>query len=146
MVSFSTDVTLAEPIADVSRVAETLRNRVLALVADGDTNLNGAVCAATQLIGQEAARDAEAGDNRLYGIVLLSDGQDTVGAISQTRMFQTCLGTREGEEGTKFFVIGLGEGVDEDLLKRLASDTNGTYFTADPASIGQTYLRISAEQ
>ncbi len=146
LVSFSTNVTLAEPVADVSGVAETLRNRVLGLVADGDTNLNGAVCAATQLLGQEAARDRAAGDNRLYGVVLLSDGMDTVGQISQTRMFQTCLGTGEGVEGTKFFVIGLGEGTDEELLKRLAAETNGTYFTADPASIGQAYLRISAEQ
>jgi Ca-activated chloride channel family protein len=146
LISFSTNVTLAEPVADVSGVAETLRNRVLGLVADGDTNLNGAVCAATQLIGQEAARDRAAGDNRLYGIVLLSDGMDTVGEISQTRMFQTCLRHREGEEGPKIYVIAFGEGTDEELLTRLAAETNGTKFAADPASISQTYLRISAEQ
>jgi hypothetical protein len=115
-------------------------------VADGDTNLNGAVCAATRLIGQEAARDRAAGDNRLYGIVLLSDGMDTVGEISQTRMFQTCLRNREGEDGPKIYVIAFGEGTDEELLTRLAAETNGTKFAADPASISQTYLRISAEQ
>jgi Ca-activated chloride channel family protein len=146
LISFSTNVTLAEPVADVSGVAETLRNRVLGLVADGDTNLNGAVCAATRLIGQEAARDRAAGDNRLYGIVLLSDGMDTVGEISQTRMFQTCLRNREGEDGPKIYVIAFGEGTDEELLTRLAAETNGTKFAADPASISQTYLRISAEQ
>jgi Ca-activated chloride channel family protein len=146
LLTFSTGIDLVAPIADVATTGETTRSRVLGLVAEGDTNLNGAVCRATRMIAEEQARDAAAGDNRLYGIVLLSDGMDTVGEISSTRMFQTCLTAREGREGPKLFVISFGEGTDMETLTRLANESNGALFTADPASIGQAYLRISAEQ
>jgi Ca-activated chloride channel family protein len=146
MISFSTWVTTAVPIQEVAKVGETTAQRVLGLVAEGDTNLNAAVCRATQMIAAEAERDRAAGDNRLYGIVLLSDGMDTVGEISATRMFQTCLKTKEGQEGPKLFVISFGEGTDVETLTRLAAESNGAIFQADPKSIGQAYLRISAEQ
>lgn len=99
------------------------------------------------MIAEEQSQDRAASDNRLYGIVVLSDGEDTVNAISATRMFQTCLGTgNEGEDGPKTFVISFGHDTDVGLLRRLAQVTNGVLFTADPASIDATYLKIPAEQ
>lgn len=78
------------------------------------------------MIAQEQGRDRAAGDNRLYGIVLLSDGKDTANEISETRMFQICLASQvEGEEGPKMFVISFGDETDVTLLKRLAQDPNG---------------------
>jgi Ca-activated chloride channel family protein len=137
--------TLAE-VAPVSQVAERMRGQVLGLTAGGGTNLNGAVCRAARLLADAQARDLAAGDNRLYGIVLLSDGKDTTGEISEGRMFQTCLETGEEAEGPRVFAIAFGEEVDRAVLDRLASETKGAVFGADPASIGTTYLKISAEQ
>lgn len=99
------------------------------------------------MVAEEQAKDRIASDNRLYGIVLLSDGEDTMNQVSETRMFQTCLGTgAEGQDGPKMYVISFGGDTDIELLRRLAQETNGVLFTADPASIDATYLKISAEQ
>lgn len=147
LVTFSNRVHQIAPIAPVKEIGEATTQRVLSLVANGGTNLHGAVCEATRLIAEEQAQDRAQSDNRLYGIVLLSDGDDTENEVSETRMFQTCLGTRaEGNDGPKMFVISFGGDTDVSLLKRLAQETNGVLFTADPASIDATYLKISAEQ
>lgn len=146
LISFNQAITIAEPVGEVSAKSDLLRQRILGLAADGGTNLHGAVCAATRIIGEEAARDRAAGENRLYGIVVLSDGVDTTGEISETRLFQTCLRQREGIESPRLFVISFGKETDVALLTRMAAETNGALFTADPASIGAAYLRISAEQ
>lgn len=144
--TFSTGIVPVEPFAEVSGVSERLRGRVLGLLAHGDTNLYGAVCRATRAIAEEAAKDRSEGENRLYGIILLSDGQDTRGEVTETRLFQTCLQKREGEEGPKIFVVSLGDSTPVEFLTRLAAETNGSVFKAEPSSIGQAYLRISAEQ
>lgn len=146
LVSFSTVITDQVPIAEVADVSEDLKPRIRGLQAEFATNLHGAVCKAIALIDEAAVRDRAAGENRLYGIVLLSDGEDTVGEVTETRMFQSCLAKGEGVEGPKIFVISFGDGADQKLLTRLATETNGAVFTADPKSIGQAYQRISAEQ
>jgi Ca-activated chloride channel family protein len=137
---------LLSGVEPVSSRAETMRSQVLGLAAGGGTALYDAICTATEMLEAERRKDATAGENRLYGVVLLSDGQDTASEISETRMFQTCLGKDEGQDGTRVFAIGFGEGSDMAVLNRLADETNGAVFTADPRSIGATYLKISAEQ
>jgi Ca-activated chloride channel family protein len=144
--TFSSGVQAATPYQPVAQVGEGLQQQVLGLLAGGGTNLYGAVCRAMRDIAAAAARDRGAGENRLYGIVLLSDGMDTAGEVTETRLFQTCLEKREGEEGPKIFVISLGDSTDLAFLNRLAAETNGAVFSAQPTSIGQAYLRISAEQ
>jgi Ca-activated chloride channel homolog len=146
LMTFSGKVIVAAAFEPVAQAAERLQSQVLGLLAGGDTNLYGAVCQATRSLAAAAARDRAAGENRLYGIVLLSDGEDTVGEVTETRLFQTCLQKREGEEGPKVFVISLGDKTDMAFLDRLAAETNGSVFSAEPSSIGQAYLRISAEQ
>jgi len=124
--------------------AEALSQRVLQLVSGGGTNLNGAVCAAAEAMAK--ARKPESAESRLNGIVLLSDGADTAGAISETRMLQTCLPHSAEVDGTKIFAIAFGDGADREALNRIAHQTGGAVFAADPGTIDQTYLRISAEQ
>ncbi len=147
LVTFSNTVDLLQQIAAVKDVGEATTQRVSSLLAEGGTNLHGAICEATRMVAEEQAKDRIASDNRLYGIVLLSDGEDTMNQVSETRMFQTCLGTgAEGQDGPKMYVISFGGDTDIELLRRLAQETNGVLFTADPASIDATYLKISAEQ
>jgi Ca-activated chloride channel family protein len=92
----------------------------------------------------KAEHDAS-GERRLYGIVLLSDGDDTSSDRTENQMLG-CLPSGEDVEGTKIFTIAYGEDADTDLMLRIANRTNGISFTADPGSIDRIYNSISAEQ
>lgn len=146
IISFSDGVRDVMPIETVEAAGDRAAGAILSLYAEGGTNLHGAVCRAAEMMQREQIGDTEAGDARLYGIVLLSDGRNTSGAYSETRMFQECLARGEGEEPVKIFAISFGGDADSPLLERLAQETNGVMFSADPASIGRVYLGISAEQ
>ncbi len=126
-------------------VGEDLSQTLRGLFADGNTPLYDAVCLATEVVdGLKAAHEA-AGERRLYGIVLLSDGDDTSSDLTQNQMFG-CLPSGEDVEGTKIFTIAYGDDADEDLMLRIANRTNGRSFEASPQSIDSIYNSISAEQ
>jgi Ca-activated chloride channel family protein len=138
-------ITLADP-ARVGNVVEGLTERVGSLLANGNTALYQAVCDATEMIADLQQADLEKNETRLYGVVLLSDGEDTVGRTTENQMFATCLPANAEADGVKIFPIAFGAEADEDLLSRLATVTGGRMFTADPDSVGNVYLSISAEQ
>ena len=146
VIVFSDDVTVLAETARVGDVVEGLTQRVNGLIANGSTNLYKAVCDAAANMAAEAEEDAEAGESRLYGIVLLSDGEDTVGGVTENQMFATCLPANPEADGFRIYPIAFGEAADTSVLNRMASTTGGRFFTADPASISNVYLSISAEQ
>jgi Ca-activated chloride channel family protein len=136
---------LAAPVRK-GDVAETLAPRIESLVADGNTALYRALCESVKAMDTLQREDETNGETRLYGIVLLSDGEDTVGDVTENQMFATCLPANAEADGIKVFPIAFGEDADETVLARMATVTGGRMFTADPASIGDVYLSISAEQ
>ncbi len=133
-------------VQPASAVAEGLSQRVRQLVAGGGTNLHGAVCAAASKMNDIKRADQASGENRLYGIILLSDGADTAGEISENKMFQTCLPATLEADGTKVFTIAFGESASKGVLSRIANVSGGATYDASAISIDQTYLKISAEQ
>jgi Ca-activated chloride channel family protein len=138
-------VALSEP-QRVGSVGEGLSGRISSLIADGNTALYSAVCQATDLASALKAEDEAAGETRLYGIVLLSDGEDTMGEPTENQMFVTCLPANAEADGIKVFPIAFGQDAAEDVLARVANATGGRLYTADPGSISNVYLSISAEQ
>ena len=138
-------VTLSEPDT-VRNVVEGLSQRVRTLTAGGSTALYAAVCRAAALAGDLQAEDESQGESRLYGIVLLSDGEDTTGQPTEHQMFTTCLPANAEADGFKIFPIAFGGEANDALLSRLALATGGRLFTADPDSISDVYFTISAEQ
>jgi Ca-activated chloride channel homolog len=147
LIAFNQIVQDLTPISPVADVVEGLKQQVLALPADGGTNLHGAVCQAADLLREEQAKDQAAGENRLYGIVVLSDGRDTTGQYSANQMMATCLAANsEVGEGPRVFVLAFGSDVDGPLMDRLARETGGMRFDAVAGSVGNAYLKISAEQ
>ncbi len=130
----------------VGDVSEDLGKRISSLVADGDTNLYGAVCESVAQMQAVQDADIAAGESRLYGVVLLSDGEDTVGEIRETQMFTTCLPDNVEADGVKIFPIAFGDGADTSVLSKMADATVGRMFTASPESIENVYISISAEQ
>ncbi len=126
-------------------VSEQLAGSVGNLVANGSTSLYDAVCEAVGRIDQLKAEDEADGEKRLYGVVVLSDGEDTASDRSENQMFD-CLPTGEDVTGVKVFTIAFGEDADKDLMTRVANRTNGKSFAGDPESIENIYNSISAEQ
>jgi Ca-activated chloride channel homolog len=126
-------------------VGEQLAQSLNGVFASGNTPLYDAVCAATDKVNQLQAEDEAQNEKRLYGIVLLSDGEDTSSQRSENQMFN-CLPSGESVSGTKVFTIAYGEGAQKDLMLRIANRTNGKTFTGDPESIDTIYNAISAEQ
>ena len=143
---FNDAVSVVSDVQPASAVAEGLSRRVLQLVSGGGTNLHAAVCTAASKMNDIRRADKASGENRLYGIILLSDGADTAGAVSENRMFQTCLPATLEADGTKFFAIAFGDGAGMGVLSRIANVSGGAMFAANAMSIEQTYLKISAEQ
>jgi Ca-activated chloride channel family protein len=146
LMTFDDGVSLLSEPQRVGDVVESLGQRVSSLIADGNTALFDSVCEATFLAEVEQLMDREDGESRLYGIVLLSDGEDTVGVPTENQMFVTCLPANAEADGIKIFPIAFGEDADTDVLSRIATVTGGRMYTADPASISNVYISISAEQ
>jgi Ca-activated chloride channel family protein len=146
VLTFSSDViTLSEPNR-TGEIVEELSPRISTLSASGTTALHAAVCQATALAGELQAEDEAQGEPRLYGVVLLSDGENTAGWQTEDHMFTTCLPAHAEADGVKVFPIAFGTNADKELLSRIASVTAGRMWEADPDSIGDVYLSITAEQ
>ena len=145
VMTFSYDVILLPQGGSAGEVGEDLARTLLGLFAEGNTPLYDAVCEANEFMNQLKAEHDASGERRLYGIVLLSDGDDTSSDRTENQMFG-CLPSGEDVEGTKIFTIGYGEDADTDLMLRIANRTNGLSFTAAPGTIDRIYNSISAEQ
>jgi Ca-activated chloride channel family protein len=146
LLTFDDDVVSLSDPQPVRDVVEGLSSRVMSLIADGNTALFAAVCRATEVATELKEEDQAAGESRLYGVVLLSDGEDTVGEPTENQMFVTCLPTNAEVDGVKIFPIAFGDDAAEDVLARIADVTGGRMYKADPASLSNVYLSISAEQ
>ncbi len=146
VLTFSNSVTVLAAPSLVKQNRETLAPRIANLYADGSTVLFDAVCAATQQMKALQAHDQATGDNRLYAIVLLSDGADTASSASETQMFTTCLPDHAEAEGVKVFPIAFGGEANVSVLQRIAQNSGGRLFTAEPAALDDVYISISAEQ
>ena len=146
LITFNDQVTTISDIELVSTVSESLSQRVLNLASGGGTNLYGSICAAETIIAEARHKDQIAGDSRLYGIVVLSDGADTTGVMSENRMFDTCLPSGPEVEGARLFTIAFGAEANVDVLSRTAQVTGGGMFKADAESVDAAYVKISAEQ
>jgi Ca-activated chloride channel family protein len=142
---FNDSVTELEPAGRAGDVASLLSTAVRQQQAGGGTALHDAVCDAVERIEQLQTGDVASGERRLYGVVLLSDGMNEGSTRSREAMFE-CLPGGEEVEGIKVFTIAYGDGADLVTLQEIAMRTNGKAFTADPATIEQIYLSISAEQ
>ena len=131
------------PVADVATVRDGLSRELRQLESGPSTALNDAICAAVKTTEAVRTQDRDAGERRLYGIAVLTDGMEN--ASRQKDVF-ACLPTGEDVEGVKVFTIAYGKDADAKLLKQIAERTNGKTFSGDPSTIEQVYLAISAEQ
>ena len=145
-VIFNDAVVELEPAGRVGDVTESLAGILSGIFAEGNTALHDAVCIAVKSIESQKDLDNAAGERRLYGIVLLSDGKDTNSSRTQSEMLYSCVPDSEDAAGIKIFTIAYGDDADVDLLTRIANRSNGQSYTGDPATIDDVFERISFEQ
>ena len=143
--SFNTTIRQVGPSGTVGQLAQELGAVVTRIRATSDTRLHDAVCQALDEANDAQVASELAGERRLYGVVLLSDGHDTASNRSEAQMFN-CLPSGETAEGVKIFTIAYGDNADEELLERIAVRTNGRFYTGDPENIEEVYRSISFEQ
>lgn len=121
------------PLALTSDTAR-LATAIEAMVATGNTALFAGTVRASEL--------AAAAPQPRRVVVLLSDGEDFGSASGGITREQALAAAQSA--GVPFFVVGLGQEVDQQFLTSLASTTNGQYFAAtDPAQLSGLYARIS---
>jgi len=110
---------------DVSK-PETLtaiRDYINGLNADGNTAIYSAQSEAYQLATQDYAKEPD----RVYSIVLMSDGENNSG-ISQNEFFND-FKKMKGAESIRTFTILFGE-ADQKSMQRIADGTGGRLFDA----------------
>jgi Ca-activated chloride channel family protein len=143
--TFNDAVRELRPSGRAGDAGEALAQALRRASAYGSTALYDAVCQAVVLAERLQAEDERAGEQRLYGIVVLSDGMDTASQRDKQGMY-ACLPSGEDVEGIKVFTIAYGENADEAVLDEIAARTNGKAFTGEPETIEEVYLAISFEQ
>jgi len=143
---FNDNVVELQPAGRVGDVVESLTGILSGLYAEGGTALHDAVCRAVGTLESQRGVDEAAGERRIYGIVLLSDGKDTNSSRTQSEMLHSCVPDSEEAAGIKIFTIAYGDDADQELLTRVANRSNGLSYTGDPETIADVFERISFEQ
>jgi Ca-activated chloride channel homolog len=146
VMTFDSEVIQLQPAGLSGNVSESLVQTLRGIYARGNTALYDAVCDAMQQANALKEQHEADADNRLYGVVLLSDGANTAGRISKAQMMATCLPSGEDAQGIKLFAIAYGDQADTEVLQQIANHTNGRLYSGDPATIERIYNNISAEQ
>jgi Ca-activated chloride channel family protein len=145
VMTFASYVIELSNVGTVGQVGEQLRSSLRGLYAEGATALHEAVIQAVDRIEGLKAEDETAGERRLYGIVLLSDGKnETEGGPSQNDMLSRLPSGTEAS-GVKIYTIAYGDDADMDVLTTLANRTNGKQFSGDVEDIEAVYFLISSE-
>ena len=112
--------------------ARALQSAIDGLRAQGGTNLYDGLRSAYDLA---AARLDPLREPR---VVLLSDGEPTVGLASSTRIVE--LARSYAEQGIALTTIGLGAAFDPQLMRTLAEAGAGTfYFVEDPDAVREVF-------
>lgn len=139
VVAFGTKVTpfRPAPVAAAPAMVQAAREFVDNLIAEGETNISGALVAA--MVGQPAA-----GRSRL--VFFLTDGVPTAGELVPGKILEAV--QRANTSGAQVFVFGVGHDVNAHLLDKLAEQTHGSSEYVTPqeeidAKVATLYDRLA---
>jgi Ca-activated chloride channel family protein len=136
---FSARPRLVVPLAPFGSNRDRLRSAVGQITPDADTALFQATAASIDLVKKRADT------SRINAVVLLTDGQDTAGGVSEGQVLQRLQQEGRAETGAvRLYTIAYGADADKGLLERFASATGGKPFVGDTSNIDSVYLSISS--
>jgi VWFA-related protein len=122
--TFSTSTSLVQDFT-TDRAAVT--RGIDKIAALGDTAIYDAIATAVQRLRSQSGRRV---------IVLETDGDDNSSKVTvDTAILQA------QDAGVSIFVVGVGDGIDDRILKRIAQDTGGAYRAVQTASDLATALQ-----
>jgi Ca-activated chloride channel homolog len=145
VIAFSSAINELNTLGRVGDVREELAQRMAGLYAQGNTALHQVVITALDRMDEIQAQDVANGENRLYGIVLLTDGKNEIAGGPSEADLLSKLPAGDQPGGVKLFTISYGADANKDLMKTLANRTNGKMFEGTPQNIRSVYLAISSE-
>ena len=124
-----------------SEIGEQLQIDIRSTTARGGTALYDAVAHAYRTL--ESRRNMR-GNTARYGIVVLSDGQDTNSRTSLA-MLEEMMAPAEGAlAGIQIHTVGVGSDAEDQILTKIATVTHGRYWKVkDPTTLEAVYRRIS---
>jgi Ca-activated chloride channel family protein len=125
--------------------AETLKTTLAGLYADGGTALYEAVITALDRVDALKVQDEADEEARIYGIVLLSDGQNSIGSGPSEADMLSRLPSSNEASGIKIYTIAYGDDADDNLMATLSNRTNGKRFSGSEEDIEDIYFLISSE-
>ncbi|NJL93550.1 MAG: VWA domain-containing protein [Anaerolineae bacterium] len=128
----------------VSEVGEDLRARIGNLFPEGNTALYGATIQAVNRVNALREEDLANGEKRIYGIILMSDGENTTADATEGQMLNA-LPSGEDSSEVRFYTIAFGSDADRVQLQRMANRTNGEFYEGDVEDIEEIYFLISSE-
>jgi Ca-activated chloride channel homolog len=114
-----------------SDISEELISRIRSTPASGQTALYDAVLSTYAQLG-ELRRTY--GDTRRYGMVVLSDGQDTHSSIGLSVLESRLKPLEADPNGIQIHTIAIGTDADEQVLRKIASAAHGRYWKGQTAN------------
>jgi Ca-activated chloride channel homolog len=132
IITYSTDVAVPFPMADITLNRVQARAVASGLVANGSTNLHGGL----QRGYAEAASHYDSG--RQNRVIMLSDGQPTAGITDSASIL--AMSRAHNSDGIGLTTIGLGTDFNAALMRDLALQADGNfYFLEDSAAVGEVF-------
>lgn len=145
VIAFHDKVMPLQPSGTVGSIGEELKAVVGGLIADGGTALYHVTMEGIAQIDQMQAADLAEGEERIYSIVLMTDGQNYAeDGVTESQMLSTLPDGLESD-AVRLYTIAYGEDANADLLATIANRTNGKTFTSTPDNIRDIYFLISSE-
>jgi hypothetical protein len=145
LISFANTATLDAPFGSG---AEAVRSAVAAISIQTDglqnTNIGAGILAARDELGSSRHRQ-EAGK----ALVLLTDGVPTLPARAGDRNYPSVYAEEAAElarqDGISIYTIGLGNDINKDLLRRMATTTSEAYFAPSTEELRGIYNQIATK-
>jgi Ca-activated chloride channel homolog len=139
LMKFSAKPKLLVPIKPFGSNKGDLRTAVQQLFPEDDTALFQATADGLEVVKKQADT------SRINAVVLLTDGQDTAGGISESQLLSRLEDEGRAETGgVRLYTIAYGSDADKDLLERFSAATGGKAFEGDNSNIDSVYLSISS--
>ncbi|PTY02265.1 VWA domain-containing protein [Verrucomicrobia bacterium LW23] len=113
-------------------------SNIKGLIADGGTVLYDSIAEAyDKMLAQRATNKG-----KIDALVVLTDGADNKSSISLDTLIEKIKFDHENKT-IRVFVIGYGNDVEKDKLKKIAEATHAKYYDGNPKNIRQVFRDIS---
>lgn len=136
-VSYSNGATL---VNGLTTSLASVDSKIQQTTAGGSTNIGGALKSAYQELKGNSRNGVK------HVIILMTDGQANVSDINSMspNQYATYESDLAKKDGIIVYTVGLGNGVDSNLLKKVATQDSNYYYSPTGNDLSDIYLKIAA--